>query len=92
MGDYKGKGYGKSLIESCLADAKEKGKSGVCMLGAKKQKAWLSDQSLAKRFGFHGSSFEKNIAKVDIVVQIKYSLSDVKARRWHDDRKRTATI
>lgn len=53
LGDYKGKGYGKSLIESCLADAKEKGKSGVCMLGAKKQKAWLSDQSFAKRFGFH---------------------------------------
>ena len=53
LGDYKGKGYGKSLIESCLADAKEKGKSGVCMLGAMKQKAWLSDQSFAKRFGFH---------------------------------------
>lgn len=52
LGDHKGKGYGKSLIESCLADAKEKGKSGVCMLGAKKQKAWLSDQSFAKRFGF----------------------------------------
>ncbi|BAK97714.1 hypothetical protein OBV_05160 [Oscillibacter valericigenes Sjm18-20] len=27
-------------------------KSGVCMLGAKKQKSWLSDQSFAKRFGF----------------------------------------
>lgn len=52
LGDYKGKGYGKSLMESCLTDAKEKGKSGVCMLGAKKQKAWLSDQSFAKRFGF----------------------------------------
>lgn len=52
LGDHKGKGYGKSLIESCLADAKEKEKSGVCMLGAKKQKAWLSDQSFAKRFGF----------------------------------------
>jgi len=35
-----------------LADAKEKGKSGVCMLGANKQKAWLSDQSFAKKFGF----------------------------------------
>ena len=35
-----------------MADAKEKGKSGVCMLGAKKQKAWLSDQSFAKKFGF----------------------------------------
>ena len=39
-------------MEFCLADAKEKGKSGVCMLGAKKQKNWLSDQSFAKKFGF----------------------------------------
>ena len=35
-----------------MADAKESGKSGICMLGAKKQKAWLSDQSFAKKFGF----------------------------------------
>lgn len=40
------------FMEYCLADAKEKGKSGVCMLGAKKQKAWLSNQSFAKTFGF----------------------------------------
>lgn len=39
-------------MEYCLADAKAKGKSGVCMLGAAKQKAWLSDQSFAKKFGF----------------------------------------
>lgn len=51
-GSDKGKGYGKSLMEYCLADAKEKGKSGVCMLGAKKQKSWLSDQAFAKKFGF----------------------------------------
>ncbi len=35
-----------------MADAKEKGKSGICMLGARKQKSWLSDQSFAKKFGF----------------------------------------
>ena len=51
-GNPKGEGYGKSLMEYCLANAKEKGKSGVCMLGAKKQKSWLSDQSFAKKFGF----------------------------------------
>ena len=39
MGSYKGKGYGKSLMDYCLADAKAKGKSGVCLLGSKKQKA-----------------------------------------------------
>lgn len=51
-GVYKGKGYGKTLMEYCLADAKAKGKSGICMLGAKRQKAWLTDQSFAKNFGF----------------------------------------
>lgn len=51
-GDCKGRGYGRALMEYCLADAREKGKSGVCMLGAAKQKAWLSDQAFAKRFGF----------------------------------------
>lgn len=48
----KGKGYGKALMEYCLADAKAKGRSGVCMLGAAKQKSWLSDQSFAKKYGF----------------------------------------
>ena len=51
-GDLKGTGTGKKLLESCIADAKGNGKSGICMLGAKKQKAWLSDQSFAKKFGF----------------------------------------
>ena len=51
-GDQKGKGYGKALMEYCLADARETGKSGVCMLGASKQKSWLSDQSFAKKYGF----------------------------------------
>lgn len=51
-GDCKGKGYGKQLLEYCINEAKLKGRSGVCMLGAKRQKLWLSDQSFAKKFGF----------------------------------------
>ncbi len=51
-GEYKGKGYGKMLMEYCLDDARKKGKSGVCMIGAKKQKAWLSDQAFAGKYGF----------------------------------------
>ena len=51
-GDHKGRGYGKTLMEHCLADARAKGRSGVCMLGAEKQKAWLSDQSFARKYGF----------------------------------------
>ena len=52
QGAPKGSGYGKKLMELCIADAKAHGKSGVCMLGAQKQKAWLSDQNFAKKFGF----------------------------------------
>ena len=51
-GSYKGKGYSKELMEYCLADAKEKGKSGICMLASKKQKHWLADQAFAKNYGF----------------------------------------
>ena len=36
QGGPKGHGYGRALMESCLADARAKGKSGVCMLGAAK--------------------------------------------------------
>lgn len=51
-GTPKGSGYGKALMESCIADAKARNKSGICMLGAQKQKAWLSDQSFARKYGF----------------------------------------
>ena len=51
-GEHKGKGYGKALMESCIADAKAQGRAGICMLGAQKQKSWLSDQAFAKRYGF----------------------------------------
>ena len=51
-GTFKSHGYGTQLMESCIADAKAKGASGICMLGAKKQKGWLSDQNFAKKFGF----------------------------------------
>ena len=52
LGAPKGQGYGRALMERCIADAQAKGRAGVCMLGAKKQKAWLSDQSFARKFGF----------------------------------------
>lgn len=51
-GAPKGHGYGRSLMEYCLTDAKKQEKSGVCMLGSRKQKAWLADQAFAKKFGF----------------------------------------
>ena len=52
QGTPKGCGYGRQLMEYCIEDAKRHGKSGICMLGAKKQKNWLSDQKFARKFGF----------------------------------------
>ena len=52
QGTPKGCGYGRQLMEYCIDDAKRHGKSGICMLGAKKQKNWLSDQKFARKFGF----------------------------------------
>lgn len=51
-GDAKGHGHGEHLMTSCIEDARRRGKSGVCMLGADKQKAWLSDQAFAAKYGF----------------------------------------
>jgi len=59
-GDYKGKGYGRELLEYCINDAKKHNKSGICMLGAKKQKSWLSDQAFVKKFGFEAVDFTDN--------------------------------
>ncbi|MGL5434167.1 MAG: GNAT family N-acetyltransferase [Lachnospiraceae bacterium] len=59
-GAPKGSGYGKELMEYCIADAKAKGKSGVCMLGAKKQKAWLSSQDFAKKYSFKAVDTTEN--------------------------------
>ncbi len=50
--EAKGQGYGRRLMEDCIADARARGRSGVCMLGARKQKAWLTNQRFAEKFGF----------------------------------------
>ena len=59
-GEYKGKGYGAALMEYCIEDAKAKGKSGICMLGAQKQKNWLSNQAFAKKYGFEIVDFTED--------------------------------
>lgn len=51
-GEYRGKGYGKQMLDYCIEDARTKGKSGICMLASDKQKSWLTDQSFAMKHGF----------------------------------------
>lgn len=38
LGEYRGKGYAKELLEYAINDAKAKGKSGICMLGQRNRK------------------------------------------------------
>lgn len=52
QGAPKGHGYGRQLMAYCLDDARAHEKSGVCMLGAVRQKNWLSNQDFAKKYGF----------------------------------------
>ena len=51
-GSFKGKGYGRSLLEYCINDAKEQGKSGVCILTSKKKKPFLAEKKFLMHFGF----------------------------------------
>ncbi|MFA9422843.1 MAG: GNAT family N-acetyltransferase [Sedimentibacter sp.] len=51
-GSFKGKGYAKSLVEYCIADARKQGKSGVCILSSKKKKPFLSEKRFMLKYGF----------------------------------------
>lgn len=51
-GSFKGKGYGKALLEFCIDDAKKQGKSGVCIISSKKKKPFLSEKKFLVKYGF----------------------------------------
>ena len=51
-GVYKGNGYAKELLEYCIRDAKENGKSGVCILSSNKKKPFLAEKKFMQKYGF----------------------------------------
>lgn len=51
-GSFKGNGYGKSLLDYCIQDAKKQGKSGVCVLSSKKKKPFLTEKKFMSKYGF----------------------------------------
>ena len=51
-GSFKGHGYSNDLLEECIADSKEKGKKGLCILAAAKKKPFLADPKFLKYKGF----------------------------------------
>lgn len=52
LGQYRGKGYGKQLLDYAVLDAKKQGKSGLCVLGSKSKKTWLTNSDFFKANGF----------------------------------------
>lgn len=51
-GSFQKKGYAKELLDYCINDAKNQGKSGVCILSSKKKKPFLSDRKFLVKQGF----------------------------------------
>lgn len=51
-GSFKGHGYAKELLESCIQDSREKGKKGLCILSCAKKKPFLADPKFLKYQGF----------------------------------------
>ena len=51
-GSYKGKGYANELLEQCISDAKDKGKSGITVISSEKKMSFLSDPKYLSYKGF----------------------------------------
>lgn len=51
-GSFKGKGYGKELLESCMDEAKKLNKSGICVISSKTKKPYLSEKKFMAKHGF----------------------------------------
>ncbi len=51
-GRFAGHGHGRTLVESCLADARRQGKAGVVVAAAKRKRPFLSDPKFFAHLGF----------------------------------------
>lgn len=51
-GSFKGKGYGKALLDECILDAREFGKRGLVAISSSKKKPFVSDPDFFKHHGF----------------------------------------
>lgn len=51
-GSFKENGYGKSLIEYAMDEAKRLGKNGICTISSKKKKPFISEKKFFEHYGF----------------------------------------
>lgn len=59
-GSFKGHGYSNDLLEACIEDSKEKGKSGLCILSSAKKRSFLADPKFLKYKGFDVADESEN--------------------------------
>jgi len=84
-GSFKGKGYGKDLIEYCIDDAKKHNKSGICILSSKKKKPFLSEKKFMQKYGF------ETVDTVDDYELLALSFSGTKPQFAENARKQTVS-
>ena len=51
-GSFKGHGYSNDLLEECIKDSRDKGKTGLCILSSAKKRPFLSDPKYLAHKGF----------------------------------------
>ncbi|MCR5066721.1 MAG: GNAT family N-acetyltransferase [Erysipelotrichaceae bacterium] len=51
-GSFKGHGYGNELLDMCIADSRQKGCQGLCILSSAKKKPFLADPKFLAHRGF----------------------------------------
>lgn len=51
-GSFKGKGYGKELLEYAIDDAKKNHQNGICTITSKAKKPFLSEKKFFLKYGF----------------------------------------
>lgn len=51
-GRFKGNGYSNDLLSACIADSRQKGMIGLCILSSAKKRGFLADPSYLKHKGF----------------------------------------
>jgi ribosomal protein S18 acetylase RimI-like enzyme len=82
-GSFKGKGYGKDLIEYCIDDAKKNNKSGICILSSTKKKPFLSEKKFMQKYGF------ETVNIVDEYELLALSFNGTNPQFAENARKRT---
>jgi len=76
-GSLKGNGYANDLLNECIKDCKEKGKSGICILSSTKKKPFLSDPKYLLYKGF------KIADESDVGINLMYMPFDEKSDMPH---------